>query len=219
MVFRAVPCYKNVLTVVHHHTASISPAFLKGRCLPATAQLAGLGPQHRVRRNATACRFLRNRRRRPLIGRELMDRGAIAPVNSKREQHVCFIIGDRTQRKPGESVGEVAANFTDTLLRSAVNKGGSKTLRFSPSLNGTEVSGKERRVRSRDSPPRRILPKASRRLRAIQMGEDKHCTAYISYSRPTDPTAIESITPRPEAPSLGSLANPRQNRRVTVNYD
>ena len=64
-------------------------------------------------------RFARNRKQRAPIGRKSIDRRAITSDTDRRERLIQLVASQLTQTELGGTVGEKAALFTDTLLRSA----------------------------------------------------------------------------------------------------
>ena len=64
-------------------------------------------------------RFARNRKQRAPTGRKSIDRRAITSDTDRREQLIQLVASQLTQTELGGTVGEKAALFTDTLLRSA----------------------------------------------------------------------------------------------------
>ena len=66
-----------------------------------------------------AGRFARNRKQRASTGRKSIDRRAIMSDTDRRERLIQLVASQLTQTELGGTVGEKAALFTDTLLRSA----------------------------------------------------------------------------------------------------
>ena len=64
-------------------------------------------------------RFARNRKQRAPTGRKSIDRRAITSDTDRREQLIQLVASRLTQTELGGTVGEKAALFADTLLRSA----------------------------------------------------------------------------------------------------
>ena len=64
-------------------------------------------------------RFVRNRKQRAPTGRKSIDRRAITSDADRRERLIQLVAIQLTQTELGGTVGEKAALFTDTLLRSA----------------------------------------------------------------------------------------------------
>ena len=64
-------------------------------------------------------RFARNRKQRAPTGRKSIDRRAITSDTDRRERLIQLVASQLTQIELGGTVGEKAALFTDTLLRSA----------------------------------------------------------------------------------------------------
>ena len=64
-------------------------------------------------------RFARIRKQRAPTGRKSIDRRAITSDTDRRERLIQLVASQLTQTKFGGTVGETAALFTDTLLRSA----------------------------------------------------------------------------------------------------
>ena len=64
-------------------------------------------------------RFARNRKQRAPTGRKSIDRRAITSDTDRRERLIQLVAIQLTQTELGGTVGEKAALFTDTLLRSA----------------------------------------------------------------------------------------------------
>ena len=64
-------------------------------------------------------RFARNRKQRAPTGRKSIDRQAITSVADRRERMIQLVVSQLTQTELVGTVGEKAALFTDTLLRSA----------------------------------------------------------------------------------------------------
>ena len=64
-------------------------------------------------------RFARNRKHRAPTGRKSIDRRAITSDTDRRERLIQLIASQLTQTELGGTVGEKAAHFTNTLLRSA----------------------------------------------------------------------------------------------------
>ena len=64
-------------------------------------------------------RFARNRKQRAPTGRKSIDRRAITSDTDRRERPIRLVASQLTQTELGGTVGEKAALFTDTLLRSA----------------------------------------------------------------------------------------------------
>ena len=64
-------------------------------------------------------RFARNRKQRAPTGRKSIDRRAITSGTDRRERLIQLVASQLTQTELGGTVGEKAALFTDTLLRSA----------------------------------------------------------------------------------------------------
>ena len=64
-------------------------------------------------------RFARNRKQRAPTGRKSIDRRAITSDTDRRERPIQLVAIQLTQTELGGTVGEKAALFTDTLLRSA----------------------------------------------------------------------------------------------------
>ena len=66
----------------------------------------------------TPGRFARNREHRAPTGRKSIDRQAITSDTGRRERLIQLIASQLTQTELGSAVGEKAAHFTNTLLRS-----------------------------------------------------------------------------------------------------
>ena len=64
-------------------------------------------------------RFARNRKQRAPTGRKSIDRRAIPSDTDRRKRLIQLVASQLTQTELGDTVGEKAALFTDTLLRSA----------------------------------------------------------------------------------------------------
>ena len=64
-------------------------------------------------------RFARNRKQRALTGRKGIDRRAITSNTDQRKRLIQLIVSQLTQTELWGAVGEKAAHFTNTLLRSA----------------------------------------------------------------------------------------------------
>ena len=64
-------------------------------------------------------RFPRNRKQRAPTRRKSIDRQAITSDTDRRERLIQLVASQLTQIELGDTVGEKAALFTDTLLRSA----------------------------------------------------------------------------------------------------
>ena len=139
-------------------------------------------------------RFTRNRKQRAPTGRKSIDRRALASDTDQRERLIELVASQLTRTKHGGIVGEKAALFTDTLLRSAgeVMSGQIRQSRISGLLEdkamhaelvGAWTQREEARKAVRGTlvggSSFRALRKACRKLREImQAAEDRYLDVY-----------------------------------------
>ena len=139
-------------------------------------------------------RFARSRKQRTPTGRKSIDRQAIMSDTDRRERLIQLVACQLTQTELGGTVGEKAALFTDTLLRSAeeVMPGQIRQSRISGLLEGKAMHDEFEEAWTERKEARkavhgtlaggsafRALRKACRKLRAImQAAEDRYLEVY-----------------------------------------
>ena len=139
-------------------------------------------------------KFARNRKQRAPTGRKSSDRRAITSNTDGRERLIQLVASQLTQTELGGTVGEKAALFTDTLLRSAkeVMPGQTRQCRISGLLEDKALHDEfEEAWTEREEAWKavygtlaggsafRALRKACRKLREImQAAEDRYLEVY-----------------------------------------
>ena len=144
-------------------------------------------------------RFARNRKQRAPTGRESIERRATTSDTDRRERLIQLVASQLTQTELGGTVGEKAALFTDTLLRSAeeVLSGQIRQSRISGLLEDKVMHDEFEEPWTERKEARkavhgtlaggsafRALRKACRKLREImQAAEDRYLEVYACDSR------------------------------------
>ena len=139
-------------------------------------------------------RFARNRKQRAPTGRKSIDKRAITSDTDRRERLIQLVASQLTQTELGGTVGEKAALFTDTLLRSAeeVMPGQIRQARISGLLENKAMHDELEEAWTERKEARealygtlaggsafRALRKACRKLREImQVTEDRYLEVY-----------------------------------------
>ena len=139
-------------------------------------------------------RFARNRKQRAPTGRKSIDRRAITSDTDRRERLIQLVAIQLTQTELGGTVGEKAALFTDTLLRSAeeVMPGQIRQSRISGLLEDEAMHDEFEEAWTEREETRkavhgtltggsafRALRKACKKLRAvIQAAEDRYLEVF-----------------------------------------